>query len=227
MAQEFLLVDGYNIIFSWPELKKLAEDNLESARIRLADILCNYQGFRKDEVILVFDGYKSKGNPGTVVHYHNIDIVYTREAQTADQFIEAVSYQMALNYQIRVATSDGLEQMIILAKGAVRMSAQELLHEVKSAERAIRETAEATKHTQSSRNSLLDNLSPEMAEFLRQLRLQETPEPEDGGKKQRNNDQKQQNQSKPEQKAGQKVPWKQDRYSKQIVRQTERKKKKR
>ena len=117
MAREFLLVDGYNIIFAWPKLKKLSEDSLESARVRLADILCNYQGFRKNEIILVFDGYKSKGNPGSVIHYHNIDIVYTKEAQTADQFIELVSSQLARDYQIRVATSDGLEQMIILAQG--------------------------------------------------------------------------------------------------------------
>ncbi len=179
MAQEFLLVDGYNIIFSWPELKKIVkEGSLESARIRLADILCNYQGFRKNEVILVFDGYKSKGNLGTVIHYHNIDIVYTKEAQTADQFIEAVSYQMALDYQIRVATSDGLEQMIILAKGAVRMSAPELRREVKEAEKEIKKAQQSIK-IQNSRNSLLDNLDPKQAEFLRQLRLQETLEPEE------------------------------------------------
>lgn len=176
MAQEFLLVDGYNIIFSWPELKKLAENgSLELARIRLADILCNYQGFRKNEVILVFDGYKTKGNLGTVVHYHNIDIVYTKEAQTADQFIEAISYQMALDYQIRVATSDGMEQMIILAKGAVRMSAPELWREVKAAQKEIAK-AQKMLQIQSSRNSFLDNLPPEQAKLLQQLRLQETPE---------------------------------------------------
>ncbi|MBO5199070.1 MAG: NYN domain-containing protein [Lachnospiraceae bacterium] len=172
MAQEFLLVDGYNIIFAWPDLKKIAEDNLESARVRLADVLCNYQGFQKNEIILVFDGYKSKGNPGSVIHYHNIDIVYTKEAQTADQFIELVSWQMAGSYQIRVATSDGLEQMIILAKGAVRMSAQELKSEIRRAEKEIRETYKRQTGS-SARNSLLDNLSPEMAEMLNRLRLKE------------------------------------------------------
>lgn len=179
MAQEFLLVDGYNIIFAWPELKELAKTNLESARIRLADLLCNYQGFKKNEVILIFDGYKAKGNPGSVIHYYNIDIVYTKEAQTADQFIEALSYQMAREYQIRVATSDALEQMIILAKGAARMSARELKEEINETERAILETTKKSIQTQSSRNSLLDNLSPEMAEMLRQLRLQETDEVEE------------------------------------------------
>lgn len=167
-----MLVDGYNIIFAWPELKALSEDSLESARVRLADILCNYQGFRKNEVILVFDGYKSKGNPGSVIHYHNIDIVYTKEAQTADQFIEMVSWQMAREFQIRVATSDGLEQMIILAKGAVRMSAQELKTEVKRAEKEIKETYKRAAAA-NARNSLIDNLPPEMAELMNRLRLKE------------------------------------------------------
>ncbi|HIU67547.1 MAG TPA: NYN domain-containing protein [Candidatus Caccomorpha excrementavium] len=172
MAREFLLVDGYNIIFAWPKLKNLSEDSLESARVRLADILCNYQGFRKNEIILVFDGYKSKGNPGSVIHYHNIDIVYTKEAQTADQFIELVSSQLARDYQIRVATSDGLEQMIILAQGAVRMSAQELRSEIKRAEAEIRETYQRSARA-NTRNSLIDNLPPEMAELLERMRLKE------------------------------------------------------
>ncbi len=172
MTQEFLLVDGYNIIFAWPELRELSEDNLESARIRLADILCNYQGFRKNEIILVFDGHKTRGNPGSVIHYHNIDIVYTKEAQSADQFIEAVSWQMAKDYQIRVATSDNLEQMIILAKGAARMSARELKREIETADKDIKETYEKKKDK--TRNSLMDNLSPEMAQLLEKMRLEDT-----------------------------------------------------
>lgn len=167
-----MLVDGYNIIFAWPELRKISEDDLEAARIRLADILCNYQGFRKNEVILVFDGYKSKGNLGSVIHYHNIDIVFTKEAQTADQFIEAVSWQMARDYQIRVATSDGLEQMIILAQGASRMSARELQKEIELANKDIKEIYEKKKDK--SRNRLMDNLSPEMAELLEKMRLDNT-----------------------------------------------------
>ncbi|MDF2609429.1 MAG: hypothetical protein K0R92_903 [Lachnospiraceae bacterium] len=172
MAKEFLLVDGYNIIFAWPELRKISQDSLDAARVRLADILCNYQGFRKNEIILVFDGYKSKGNVGSVIHYHNIDIVYTKEAQTADQFIEAVSSQMARDYQIRVATSDGLEQMIILAQGASRMSARELKKEIDLANKDIKETYEKKKDK--GRNLLMNNLSPEMAELLEKMRLDDT-----------------------------------------------------
>lgn len=171
-AKEYLLVDGYNIIFAWKELKELAEVNLEAARMKLADILCNYQGFKKNEVILVFDGYKAKGNEGTVIQYHNIDIVYTKEAETADQFIEMVSHRMAREYRIRVATSDSLEQAVILGAGASRISARELLRDVEECERLIRETCEVGR--ESGRNSLLDNLTPEMAEMMRKLRLKET-----------------------------------------------------
>ncbi len=172
MTREYLLVDGYNIIFAWPELRELSKDNLESARIRLADILCNYQAFRKNEIILVFDGHKSKGNLGSVIHYNNIDIVYTKEAQSADQFIEAVSWQMAKDYQIRVATSDNLEQTVILAQGAARMSARELKSEIEIAEKDIKETYEKKKDK--TRNSLMDNLPPEMAKLLEQMRLDDT-----------------------------------------------------
>lgn len=171
MTKDYLLVDGYNIIFAWKDLKELADTNLEAARIRLADILCNYQGYKKNEVILVFDGYKSKGNVGSVVHYNNIDIVYTKEAETADQFIEAVSQQMAKDYRIRVATSDGLEQMIILARGASRISARELLREVKQAEKEIKELYEAK--SSGKRNLLMDNLPPEMVQMLEKMRLGE------------------------------------------------------
>ena len=169
MTKDYLLVDGYNIIFAWKDLKELADTNLESARIKLADILCNFQGFKKNEIILVFDGYKSKGNAGSVIHYNNIDIVYTKEAVTADQFIEAVSQQMARDYRIRVATSDGLEQMIILAKGASRITARELRREIKDAEREIKAVYEAK--STGKRNLLMDNLPPEMAEIMEKMRL--------------------------------------------------------
>lgn len=171
MAKEFLLVDGYNIIFAWKHLSDLAKENLEAARNKLADILCNYQGFMQNEIILVFDGYKTKGSSGSVIHYFNIDIVYTKEAQTADQFIEMVAQQMARQYNIRVATSDATEQIIILGKGAARMSARELLIEVEKAEKDIRENY-LSKNTK-KRNSLMDNLSPEMAELLEKMRLDE------------------------------------------------------
>lgn len=169
MTQEILLVDGYNIIFSWDELNKLAQENLESARIKLADILCNYQGFKKNEVILVFDGYKSKGNLGSVIHYNNIDIVYTKEAVTADQFIEMVAQQMARIHTIRVATSDATEQIIILGKGAARVSAREFKIEVEEVEKSIKEIYEA-KQTK-KQNYLFDHASPEVARMLEQIRL--------------------------------------------------------
>lgn len=127
---EYLLVDGYNIIFAWDELKALAAESLEAARRSLADILSNYQGFKKCGVILVFDAYKVHGNPGSVEKYHNISIVYTKEAETADMYIEKVTYEIGKKYRVRVATSDGLEQLIILGHGAVRVSAQAFHAEV-------------------------------------------------------------------------------------------------
>lgn len=171
MVKEYLLVDGYNIIFAWQELDELARENLESARMKLADILCNYQGYEKNEVILVFDGHKTKGNPGSVIHYHNIDIVYTKEAQSADQYIERVAQQMGRECRIRVATSDATEQIVILGKGAVRMSARELKLAVKAAELNIRQITDNNR--QSGRNRLMDNLPAKMAMMLEEMRLRE------------------------------------------------------
>ena len=130
MNCEYLLVDGYNIIHAWPELKELAAVNLNAARTSLQDTLCNYQGYKKCQIIVVFDGYKVKGNPGTVVPYHNIHVVFTKEAETADTYIEKVTNEIGKKYQITVATSDRLEQMIVLSRGAVRMSSNELLQDV-------------------------------------------------------------------------------------------------
>lgn len=140
MQEEYLLVDGYNIIFAWAALSELAKADLNAARGRLMDILCNFQAFRKMHLILVFDAYRVKGNPGSVAHYHNIDVVYTKEAETADQYIEKVTHEMSRkNYRVRVATSDGLEQIIIMGAGAIRVSARELLEEVRAAEAEMRE----------------------------------------------------------------------------------------
>ncbi len=127
---EYLLVDGYNIIFAWDELKALAAESLEAARQSLADILSNYRGYRDCEVILVFDAYKVKGNPGSVEKYKNIHIVYTKEAETADAYIEKASYEMRKQYRVRVATSDGMEQLIILGHGAQRVPARIFYTEV-------------------------------------------------------------------------------------------------
>lgn len=136
---EYLLVDGYNIIFAWDELKKIAEDNLDAARSRLIDILCNYQGFRQCELILVFDAYRVKGNKGEIEKVHNISVVYTKEAETADSYIERVTHELSQNHRVRVATSDNLEQIIILGNGAYRISARDFYAEVKQVEAAIRE----------------------------------------------------------------------------------------
>ncbi|MDE5892023.1 MAG: TetM/TetW/TetO/TetS family tetracycline resistance ribosomal protection protein [Acetatifactor sp.] len=130
--ERYLLVDGYNIIFAWEELREMARDNVEGARTKLMDILCNYQGYIQDTLILVYDAYKVKGNPGTVQKYHNIHVVYTKEAETADQYIEKTVHRIGKKYQVTVATSDALEQVIIWGQGAVRMSAQELRREVES-----------------------------------------------------------------------------------------------
>lgn len=136
---EYLLVDGYNIIFAWDELRELAKSGLNMARDRLIDILCNYCGFRRCELILVFDAYKVKGNTGSVEKIHNINVVYTKEAETADMYIEKTTHELGRKHRVRVATSDSLEQIIILGSGATRISADEFLHEVKEAERAIME----------------------------------------------------------------------------------------
>ena len=136
---EYLLVDGYNIIFAWDETKELAKQSLQSARDRLIDILCNYQGFSQCELILVFDAYKVKGNTGSVEKVHNINVVYTKEAETADMYIEKTTHELGKKHRVRVATSDSLEQIIILGNGAVRVSAGELWKEIQDAEKAIKE----------------------------------------------------------------------------------------
>ena len=137
--QSYLLVDGYNIIFSWDELKELAKVNVDAARTALADILANYQGYRGMTLILVFDAYKVRGGLGSVEQYHNIHIVYTKEAQTADAYIEAAVHEIAKNHRVTVATSDGLEQTIVFGEGAYRMSARELKQDVESCSRDIYE----------------------------------------------------------------------------------------
>lgn len=125
---DYLLVDGYNIIFAWEELKELARESLDAARQTLMDALCNYQGVQKNTVILVFDAYKVPHNTGDVSQYHNIYVVYTKEAETADAYIERTSREIAKRYRVRVATSDGAEQLIVLGYGAQRVSAS-MFHE--------------------------------------------------------------------------------------------------
>ena len=134
----YLLVDGYNIIFAWEDLKELAKDNIDGARGKLMDILSNYQGYKKQELIVVFDAYKVRGNPGSVQKYHNINVVYTKEAETADAYIEKAVHKMGRECDITVATSDALEQLIIMGQGATRMSAQGLLEEIIVATKELR-----------------------------------------------------------------------------------------
>lgn len=134
---EYLLVDGYNIIFAWDELKVVAADNLDAARKNLMDILSNYQGFRRNKVILVFDAYRVPHHTGDVSRYHNISVVYTKEAETADAYIERVTYQIGNQHRVRVATSDNAEQLIILGHGALRVSAAAFHEEVEQTQGQI------------------------------------------------------------------------------------------
>ena len=129
-GEEYLLVDGYNIIFAWDELKAIARDSLDAARKTLCDLLCDYQGYKKCHVIAVFDAYKVKGGLGSVEKYHNIHVVYTKEAETADAYIEKATYEIGQKHRVKVATSDGPEQLIILGHGALRLSASNFHEEM-------------------------------------------------------------------------------------------------
>ncbi len=178
--EEYLLVDGYNIIFAWDSLKELARTNLDSARGKLMDILSNFQGYRKMHLILVFDAYKVKGNPGSAVRYHNIDVVYTKEAETADQYIEKVTHEIGRRHHVRVATSDGLEQLIIMGAGAVRVSSRELQEEVMAVSEELRQSfiePPVRDHGRdgNGRNYLLDGASEEVRKYVEQVKADETP----------------------------------------------------
>ena len=136
---EYLLIDGYNIVFAWDELKKVAEKSLDDARILLISRICNYRAMRQNNVILVFDAYKVKGMQREIENIHGVSVVYTKEAETADAYIEKTSRELCKNYRVRVATSDNLEQMIIFGHGARRTSAGEFHTEVETAEQEMRE----------------------------------------------------------------------------------------
>ncbi len=138
-GKEYLLIDGYNIIFAWDELRRLSETSLDLAREELIKRICNYQGYRQTEMIIVFDAYRVKGNHGELERHAGVSVVYTKEAETADTYIEKVSHELAKNNRVRVATSDSQEQLIILGNGAIRLSASALHTELLTAEREIRE----------------------------------------------------------------------------------------
>lgn len=156
--EEYLIVDGYNVIFAWDELKTLAAENLDGARDRLNDILCNYQGYQQCHLIVVYDAYKRKGGAGSEQDYHNIRLVFTREGQTADMYIEEFVRSLGRKVKVTVATSDGLEQLTVSSGGALRMSSAELLLEIRAAERAIREEYLNKEYPKGGKNLPFDQL---------------------------------------------------------------------
>ena len=136
------MIDGYNIIFAWEDLKVIAKDNLESARAKLVERIAAYKLFRDIEVIVVFDAYRVKGNIGEVENIDGISVVYTKEAQTADSYIEKTAKELSKKYRVTVATSDGLEQLIIFGSGAERVSAREFVEELEKTEEDLRKFIE-------------------------------------------------------------------------------------
>lgn len=179
--EAYLLVDGYNIIFAWEELKDLAKTDLGAARDRLMDILSNYQGYTKCTLILVFDAYKVPGNNREVFQYHNIHIVYTKEAETADQYIEKTACQIGKTCQVTVATSDALEQIIIRGQGCQLLSARELKEEVKRVASLLR--SEYLNKRKSGKNYLFNYLDDDLANAMEDIRLGSQSKPKKARKK--------------------------------------------
>ena len=167
--QEYLLVDGYNVIFAWQELKELAKVSIEAARDKLMDILCNYQGYKKCVLILVFDAYKVEGYALEIQKYHNIHVVYTKEAETADQYIEKVVHHIGRKYHVTVVTSDGVEQVITMGQGGTRISSRDFLEEIEYTKKLIEEDNE--KQRSSDRNYLFDHADEEFVKKMENIRL--------------------------------------------------------
>ena len=167
-AEEYLLVDGYNIIFAWEELRGLAAVNIDSARGRLLDLMCNYQGSRGCKLLVVFDAYRVQGHETETFSYHNIQVVYTKEAETADQFIEKFAHENAAKYRVTVATSDGLEQIIIRGAGCLLLSARDLEEEIRRQNENSKASFEQ-KNESGGRNYLLDSVSKETMKQLKDL----------------------------------------------------------
>ena len=168
-VQEYLLVDGYNVIFAWDDLKELAKENIEAARNKLMDVLCNYQGFKNYPLILVFDAYKVEGEAMEIFKYHNIHVVYTKEAETADMYIEKVVHEVGRKYHVTVVTSDGVEQVITQGQGGTIISSREFLEEVKIVNRQIQEEWEL--HKESAKNYLFDHMDRELAGHMEEVRM--------------------------------------------------------
>lgn len=167
--KEYVLVDGYNVIFAWDELKELAEINIDSARQKLADILCNYRGYIQSDIILVFDAYKVEGHRTEISEYGDIYIVYTKQAETADQYIEKTVHEIGKKYDVRVITSDATEQVIIQSKGSRLMSSREFREEIERIDEEIRR--EYLSQQESKKSYMFDGLSEELKERLEQMRL--------------------------------------------------------
>lgn len=167
--KEYLLVDGYNIIFAWEDLQELAKVNIEGARNKLMDMLCNYQGYKKCTLILVFDAYKVEGGLGESQKYHNIYVVYTKEAETADQYIEKTVHEIGRKYHVTVATSDALEQVIIMGQGASRLSARNLREEIQMMNQEIKNYY--LEKTKKSGSYLFESLPENMTDFMEDVRL--------------------------------------------------------
>jgi predicted RNA-binding protein with PIN domain len=168
LIREFLLVDGYNVIFAWDKFKQIVEEeNLEGARDKLLEIMSNYQGYKKVDVIVVFDAHKVKGIR-KVYEYNNISVVYTKEVETADHYIEKVVHEIGEEYRVRVATSDNLEQIIILGKGATRISSRELLKEVNDMKKSIR--TNYIEKTQVNNNRLEGHLDKKIIDWMEKIR---------------------------------------------------------
>lgn len=165
--EEYLLVDGYNIIFAWPELRDLAQDNMDGARIQLLECLTNYQGIKKCQIIVVFDAYRVQGNRAEILDYQNIHMVYTKEAQTADHYIEKFVHDHQAKYDVTVATSDGLEQIIIRGAGCTLLSARELKEEIERANERVMQAYQDKQVVE--RNYLADALSPELKQQMENL----------------------------------------------------------
>lgn len=169
MKSEYLLVDGYNIIHAWKNLSDIALEDLENARFKLLEILCNYQGYKGCEVIVVFDAYKIKKQRSKIEDYKNIKVVYTKEKETADMYIEKVTDELVRKneYNVKVATSDRTEQIIIMSKGALRMSARELKFEIEN----YKNNQSKKNIAKDSNNFLINNLDDDLQELLDKMRL--------------------------------------------------------
>lgn len=167
--KEYLLVDGYNLIFAWDELKELARDNLEAAKNKLMDILSNYQGYKQCALILVFDAYKVEGGDHVIQQYYNIPVIYTKEAETADQYIEKVVHELGRKYHVTVVTSDGVEQVITAGQGATIISSREFVKEIEEVNEQIRE--EWNQKRQTNKTYLFDYMDDELAADMEEIRL--------------------------------------------------------